>query len=198
MNHVLPILKERFRGTYIELDFSENLPLRPKYEVQSDHFSGNYQSLHCAISRLSITNFHHHLSDDTKHNAFYVDEVLRDLIQRFDIKNEDVVIQPDNAPTRYKNRHAFALLQKLADEFNLGIIRTYGAASIENVLPMQCIVSVLKTSYGKILLRRIFSLTRAKRLSIILALKIFNPVMLISTLTCLPKKDIFIQGIVHP
>ena len=40
---------------------------------------------------------------------------------------EDVVIQSDNAPTQYKNRHAFALLQKLADEFNLRINQKYGA-----------------------------------------------------------------------
>ena len=38
------------------------------------------------------------------------------------------MIQSDNAPTQYKSRHAFALLQKLAYEFNLRIIRTYGAA----------------------------------------------------------------------
>ena len=38
------------------------------------------------------------------------------------------MIQSDNAPTQYKNRQAFALLQKLADEFNFRIIRTYGAA----------------------------------------------------------------------
>ena len=34
----------------------------------------------------------------------------------------------DNAPTKYKNKHAFPLLQKLADDFNLRIILTYGAA----------------------------------------------------------------------
>ena len=38
------------------------------------------------------------------------------------------MIQSDNATMQYKNRHAFALLQKLANEFNLRIIRTYGAA----------------------------------------------------------------------
>ena len=33
VNHVLPILKERFSGKYIELDFMENLALCPKHEV---------------------------------------------------------------------------------------------------------------------------------------------------------------------
>ena len=88
VNHVLPILKERFRGKYIALDFSENLALLPEHEVQSAHFSGKQHSLHCAVFRPSNINFHYHLRDDTKHDAFYVDEVLRDLIQRYDIKNE--------------------------------------------------------------------------------------------------------------
>ena len=55
-------------------------------------------SLHCAIFRPSNTNFHYHPSDDTKHDALYFNEVLRDLIQRYDIKNEDAVIQSDTAP----------------------------------------------------------------------------------------------------
>ena len=42
--------------------------------------------------------------------------------------NEDVMIQSHSAPTQYKNRHASALLKRLANEFNLRIIRTYGAA----------------------------------------------------------------------
>ena len=36
--------------------------------------------------------------------------------------------QSDNAPTHYKNRHSFAFRQNLANEFNLKIIRTCGAA----------------------------------------------------------------------
>ena len=77
MNQVLPILKERFSRKYIELDFSENLGLRPKHEVQSFHFSGKQHSLHCVIFRPNNTSFRYHLSDDTEHNAF-VEEVLRD------------------------------------------------------------------------------------------------------------------------
>ena len=34
-----PILKERFSGKYIELDFSENLTLRPKHELRSQPIS---------------------------------------------------------------------------------------------------------------------------------------------------------------
>ena len=38
------------------------------HEVQSVHFSGKQHALHCAIFRLDDTNFHYHLSDNTKHD----------------------------------------------------------------------------------------------------------------------------------
>ena len=128
LSRVLPMIKDGFSGKYIELDFSENLALRPKHEVQSAYFSGKQHTLHCAIFQPGETKFHYHISDDTKHDPVFADEVLRDLIHHYDIRNEDIMIQSDNAPTQYKSRHAFALLQKLANEFNVRIIRTYGAA----------------------------------------------------------------------
>ena len=42
------MIRERFTGEYIELDFSENLTLKPKFEVQDAHFSGKQYSLHCS------------------------------------------------------------------------------------------------------------------------------------------------------
>ena len=124
--------------------------------MQSAHFSGKQRLLHCAIFRPSNTNFHYHLSNDTKHNAFYVDEFLGNFIQRYDINNVDVIIQSDNAPTQYKNRHAFALPQKLAGKFNLRIICSYGAAGHGKGTIDAMPSFGVKMSYGGILLGRIF------------------------------------------
>ena len=47
------------------------------------------------------------------------------------IKNTKVFVNhvlSDNALSQYKNEHSFGLLESLADEFNLQIICTYGAA----------------------------------------------------------------------
>ena len=41
IDRALPNLKEVYTGPYIELDFPENIAMRPKNEVQSAHFSGN-------------------------------------------------------------------------------------------------------------------------------------------------------------
>ena len=65
----------------------------PDYEVQSAHFSEKQYTLHCAIAEPFDTRYHYHLSDDTKHDPFYVDQVLRDIIIKYNIKNEDLWIQ---------------------------------------------------------------------------------------------------------
>ena len=121
-------MKEACDGMYIELHFSQNLALRPKDEVQSAHFSRKQFTLHCSILDPVGYRYHFHLSDDTTHDPVFVDQVLRELIRKYDIKNQDLWIQGDNAPTQYKNKYAFFLLQRLAKEFNLRIIRTFGAA----------------------------------------------------------------------
>ena len=99
VSRVLPMLKDGFNGKYIELYFSEYLALQPKHEAQSAHFSGRHNTLHCAIFRPGDTNFHYHLSDDTKYDPIFVDEVLHDLIHHYAIINEDIRIQSDNTAT---------------------------------------------------------------------------------------------------
>ena len=99
---VFPLLKESYSGKFIELDFSQNLSLRPKDEVQSAHFSGKQFTLHCAIVEPVQYRYHYHISDDTKHDPFFVDYVVRDIIAKYNIKDEDFWIQSDNTPTQYK------------------------------------------------------------------------------------------------
>ena len=70
----------------------------------------------------------YHLSDDTTHEAFFVEEVLESIFETRSIRNETIIIKSDNAPTHYKNRWAFSTYQTLADKYNLRIIRIYGAA----------------------------------------------------------------------
>ena len=53
INKVFPIVKESFQGTYIELDFSENIAIKPKFEVQEAHFSGKQYTLHCQSLSLA-------------------------------------------------------------------------------------------------------------------------------------------------
>ena len=125
---MFPLLKESYTGKFIELDFSQNLSLRPKDEVQSAPFSGSQFTLHCAIVEPANYRYHYHISNDTKHDPIFVDQVIRHVITKYNIRNQDLWIQSDNAPTQSKNKHAFRLYQNLADEFGLRVIRTYRTA----------------------------------------------------------------------
>ena len=58
------------------------------------------------------------------HDSVFVDYIIRDIIERYGIKTEDLWIQSDNVLPQYNNKHAFAFYQKLADDFVLHIIRT--------------------------------------------------------------------------
>ena len=84
--------------------------------------------LHCAIFDPSEMRYHYHLSDDTKHDSVFANHILRDIIARYGIKNQDFWIQGDNASNQQKSKYSFGLLQQLADKFGLRMIRTYGAA----------------------------------------------------------------------
>ena len=77
---VFPETKYAYDGKYIELDFSQNLALRPDDEVQSAHFSGRQFTLHCTIVDPVDHRYHFHLSDDTNHDGVFVDHVIRDII----------------------------------------------------------------------------------------------------------------------
>ena len=97
VSRVLTMLRDGFNGKYIELDFSENLALGTKHEVQSAHFSGKQQALHCAIFQPGDINFRYH------HEAC-------PCFCRWNTTGSDIhfMIQSDNAPTQYKKRDAFA------------------------------------------------------------------------------------------
>ena len=86
-NVVFPLMKETYTGKFVRLDFSQNISLRPKDEVQSAHVSGRQFTLHCAIIDPSDTRYHYHLSDDTKHDAGFVD-AIPDIIARYGIKTK--------------------------------------------------------------------------------------------------------------
>ena len=126
INKVFPIIKESFQGTNIELDFSENIAINPKFEVQEAHFSGI--TLHCSIVEPGMNKYVYHLCDDTKHDPVFVNEVLEDIFTKRNSKTETVIIKSDNAPTQYKNQCGFFLLEQTANKYNVTILRIYGTA----------------------------------------------------------------------
>ena len=79
INRKFPVIKQSFKGNFIELDFSENISEKPKREVKSAHFSGMQYSLHCSIVESGNEKYVYHISDDTTHDPSFVESVLEDI-----------------------------------------------------------------------------------------------------------------------
>ena len=49
----------RLRGEHIvQMDYSENIQEKPKFEAQSAHFSGQQHSLHCTVDESAENNIY--------------------------------------------------------------------------------------------------------------------------------------------
>ena len=89
------------------MNFSENITLKTKSEVQEAHFSRKQYALHCTIVHPGEVKFIYHLSDDTTHDPSFAHQVAEDIFDLWEIREETVVIKSDNAPTQYKNKWSF-------------------------------------------------------------------------------------------
>ena len=107
------------------MDFSENIAIKTKSEVQEVHFSGKQYAFHCNIVQPNEVKFVYHLSDDT---TIFVQQVLGNIFDRWEIRDETIVVESDNAPTQHKNKWAFESYSSLPKKYNVRIIRMYGAA----------------------------------------------------------------------
>ena len=65
---ILPKIRERYKGRYIKMGFSENIAIKSKSEVQEAHFSGKQYTLHCTIVQPGEVKFVYHLNDETTHD----------------------------------------------------------------------------------------------------------------------------------
>ena len=68
------------------------------------------------------------LCDGTTHDPSFGQQVLEDIFNRWEIRDETIVVKSDNAPTQYKNKWAFESYSSLTKKYNIRIIRIYGAA----------------------------------------------------------------------
>ena len=108
------------------MDFSENISMTPKFEVQEHHFNKVQSSLHCTVAySKNGTQYFYHISDVIKHDVSFVELVVRDLIS----KHPDAsgyIFRSDNCSTQYKCKWVFKMWQQLAVELGIIITTYYG------------------------------------------------------------------------
>ena len=92
-----------------------------KTKVQTAHFLGKQQSLHCSIviDENDVLSYVYHLSDDTGNKPSFADEVLNDIFSRWQIQNETIILKSDNAGNQYKDKYAFAHYQNLSNMYQV-------------------------------------------------------------------------------
>ena len=124
-------MSETLEQPYIHMDYSQNIALKPKHEVQSQHYSGKEQTLHCTVLVFPDGNrYLYHLSDDTNHDSVMTFEVLESIIQEHPelIEGGVLIIKSDNCSTQYKSRHTFMKMSKLAAKYQCNVFWFYGEA----------------------------------------------------------------------
>ena len=122
---------EEANSAVIWMDYSQNIKLTEKNQVQSAHFSGKQQTLHDSL--IQNKGHHHyvyHLSNDTNHDSVMTEAILNDLIANYPeiIESGILILCSDNCATQYKSRFVFKALMELAKKYNIQIIFFYGEA----------------------------------------------------------------------
>ena len=111
------------------MDYSMNINLTEKNQVQSAHFSGRQQTLHDSlIQRPGGNTYIYHLSDDTNHDSVMTKLIIESNIR----KHPDIIefgklqLHSDNCSTQYKSRFVFKDLVNLAVQFKIRIDWFFG------------------------------------------------------------------------
>ena len=118
-----------FNTVSIDLDFSENLQIPGKFEPQSLHWAHQQLTVHSGVLKNNgEKSYHAYLSNDKKHDQFFVDVATREMLSEAEIPTgEDVfiIMETDNCSSQYKSATHFHLVQELVDELNTKIIKVF-------------------------------------------------------------------------
>ena len=104
--------KSLYANPILTIDYSENIDLVPKHEVQSAYFSGRQHTLHCCfIEEEGTFMYVYHLSNDTIHYVMTF-EILKNIIHQYPavISNGKLLLRSDNCSTQFKSKFVFAVI----------------------------------------------------------------------------------------
>ena len=115
------------------LDYSMNIKLTEKNQIQSAHYSGKQQTLHDVLIRQPSTNVNkyvYRLSDDTNHDSVMTRKILEEIVIHYPqvISSGRLVLRSDNCSMQYKSRFVSPCLWNLAKKYNIRVDWFYGEA----------------------------------------------------------------------
>ena len=116
----------------IWMDYSMNVKLTEKNQVQSAHFSGRQQTLHDSLiqEQHGKYTYIYHLSDDTNHDSVMTSRIIEDNIINHPetISSGRLIMRSDNCSTQYKCCYVFKALLDLAKKYGIRIDWLFGEA----------------------------------------------------------------------
>ena len=114
------------------MDYSMNVKLTEKNQVQSAHFSGCQQTLHDSLIQHTdgTYTYIYHLSDDTNHDSIMTGKIIEDIILKHPelINTGRLILRSDNCSMQYKCKYVFEMLLRLARKYNIRIDWMFGEA----------------------------------------------------------------------
>jgi len=126
-------MRENVDAVFLDVDFSENLSIPVKNEPQSLHWSHEQVTIHSGIVKLPTghKSYHPYVSDDRKHDRHFAQISIEKMlevpeVQAFQMPN--ILVESDNCSGQYKSSAHFHGMQKLANQYNVPVIRIYGIA----------------------------------------------------------------------
>ena len=122
--------KAETKNPILWLDYSQNIKLTPRTDVQSAYYSGKQQTLHDGLIQMpdGSLKYIYHLSDDTHHDSVMIDQIIRDILSSYPelTSNRELILRSDNCSPQYKCRFVFYNMLKLAKEYNIKIHWFFG------------------------------------------------------------------------
>ena len=103
---------------FVDIKFSENLSVPVKFKPQSLHWSLKQVIVHSGITKAcSEKTYHVHLSDDKKHDQFFVHLELTNMINNANALDHSYIItESDIWKLQYKSSAHFLSIQELANK----------------------------------------------------------------------------------
>ena len=111
------------------MDYSQNIKLVEKKQVQSTHFSGRQHTLHDSLIQNGNEYMYiYHISDDTNHDSIMTNEIIMSIITNYPmiIASGHLQLHSDNCSTQYKSRFVFKNLLNITKTYHIHIDWFFG------------------------------------------------------------------------
>ena len=132
--------KDLFSSVVMDIDFSENLTLKVKFQLQSLHWYKRQVTVHSGIVKCSGNKtYHPYVSNGRSHNPSFVKMAIQGMMDYSDMSDGSVIIESDNCCSQYISSQHFHEMQDIANTSGRQIIRIYsvaghGKGEVDNVV----------------------------------------------------------------